>query len=845
MHDIVTAMPLDERNEAADPVLLRSIRNAFPEDTGLDTVTRGNALMLTGIIADRRRAMGAGDAATARYVGYELFARKFGVKAAAEIIVPEGTRATSVKGTVSTMLRTLRKRGWDDEVVKHITAHALAPDTTPEAWQELLPQVVHAERNSHKNRAVADTGKVAIVGSSDMALNNPKLDKDESLIRDVELQDTAQGNSLRTYLNAISKIPLLDSAEEVGLAKKIEAGLYAGHKLTELEEAGDDMALELRRDLGLIKREGESAKKSFLEANLALVVSFAKRKSGRGVDFLDLIQEGNVGLVRAVEKFDYTKGYKFSTYAAWWINRYIHIALEDQARTIHLSTPIVEAMKQLRSVEWELMSDGRDATTALLAQEMGVTEERILELQGYRKRTISLDQVIGHETDTTLGEVTVDDDAIMPHNIVEVAERRASLYAAIDLLPAREAAVVRGRFGLEGPVRTFDQIGEDFGLTGSRMRQLLPKAIAMLREVRGLGDEENLPEFDLDVALDAEVANPKKAAIVGQSIELNKIDPEDEFVDKLTSGMIVCAQDAQIELEERTDRELKVAGVHFWRQAQRLLFSQQFRALYASYVENKTHERIAPELGVSRQRITQLIAEAREKLHAAIEQGIDVNAPRVSRPYRPKLAALAELLIKYGETVDADTPEEELRQRAMAALGKLSLQPHHEVYMYERYGLRAADGVWLTQAEAAARAGLSKSTAPNLETRILSRLERQASLPEPRNESGGQPPRRGRREPNRPKNGPREFVRKLGMDVRTDTPDARLKEGILAILDKVDISASARAVMGQRYGLDREDGVGLTIAQTATELGISRKYVSTLESSVMSRLRMAQNSRSS
>ncbi|HEY5880005.1 MAG TPA: RNA polymerase sigma factor, partial [Nakamurella sp.] len=230
--------------------------------------------------------------------------------------------------------------------------------------------------------------------------------------KDAEL--TASADSVRAYLKQIGKVALLNAEEEVDLAKRIEAGLYSSERMRQFEEIGERLPNQMRRDLRWIKRDGERAKNHLLEANLRLVVSLAKRYTGRGMAFLDLIQEGNLGLIRAVEKFDYTKGYKFSTYATWWIRQAITRAMADQARTIRIPVHMVEVINKLGRIQRELLQDlGREPTPEELAKEMDITPDKVLEIQQYAREPISLDQTIGDEGDSQLGDFIEDSEAVV------------------------------------------------------------------------------------------------------------------------------------------------------------------------------------------------------------------------------------------------------------------------------------------------------------------------------------------------------------------------------------------------------------------------------------------------
>ena len=311
-------------------------------------------------------------------------------------------------------------------------------------------------------------------------------DEDESAAlrqarKDAEL--TASADSVRAYLKQIGKVALLNAEQEVSLAQRIEAGLYANHKLEELKASNTKLSPAQSRDLRSIARDGCKAKNHLLEANLRLVVSLAKRYTGRGMAFLDLIQEGNLGLIRAVEKFDYTKGYKFSTYATWWIRQAITRAMADQARTIRIPVHMVEVINKLGRIQRELLQDlGREPTPEELAREMDITEDKVLEIQQYAREPISLDQTIGDEGDSQLGDFIEDSEAVVAVDAVSFTLLQDQLQDVLKTLTEREAGVVRLRFGLtDGMPRTLDEIGQVYGVTRERIRQIESKTMSKLR----------------------------------------------------------------------------------------------------------------------------------------------------------------------------------------------------------------------------------------------------------------------------------------------------------------------------------------------------------------------------
>jgi RNA polymerase sigma factor (sigma-70 family) len=296
-----------------------------------------------------------------------------------------------------------------------------------------------------------------------------------------DLDEAATSADLvRVYLNEIGKVALLTAADEVELAKRIEAGLYAHHLLT----SRNDFTPARKRDMRALVIDGERAKDHLLRANLRLVVSLAKRYTGHGMPFLDLIQEGNLGLIRAVEKFDYTKGFKFSTYATWWIRQAISRAMADQSRTIRLPVHLVEQVNKLQRIRREMNQElGREANHAELAHELDITEERVRELIDLSRDLVSLDQTVGADDDASLGDFIADERATSAaETVVEGGLMRAHLQSVLDTLDAREAAVVRMRYGMDGgQPKTLDEIGRAFKLSRERIRQIERETMAKLR----------------------------------------------------------------------------------------------------------------------------------------------------------------------------------------------------------------------------------------------------------------------------------------------------------------------------------------------------------------------------
>jgi RNA polymerase primary sigma factor len=289
----------------------------------------------------------------------------------------------------------------------------------------------------------------------------------------------ATADPVKDYLKQIGKVPLLNAEMEVELAKRIEAGLFSEEKLGK----GGKISPKLLEELEWIAEDGRRAKNHLLEANLRLVVSLAKRYTGRGMLFLDLIQEGNLGLIRAVEKFDYTKGYKFSTYATWWIRQAITRAMADQARTIRIPVHMVEVINKLARVQRQMLQDlGREPTPEELAKELDMTPEKVIEVQKYGREPISLHTPLGEDGDSEFGDLIEDSEAIVPADAVSFTLLQEQLHAVLDTLSEREAGVVSMRFGLtDGQPKTLDEIGKVYGVTRERIRQIESKTMSKLR----------------------------------------------------------------------------------------------------------------------------------------------------------------------------------------------------------------------------------------------------------------------------------------------------------------------------------------------------------------------------
>jgi RNA polymerase primary sigma factor len=315
---------------------------------------------------------------------------------------------------------------------------------------------------------------------------DPDWDEEESEALRQARKDAAltlSADSVWVYLKQIGKIALLNAEEEVALAKRIEAGLYAAERVRRAENSTEELSPQLRRDLCWLIRDGQRAKDHLVEANLRLVVSVAKRYTGHGMPLLDLIQEGNLGLIHAVEKLDYTKGYKFSTYAIWWIRQAITRAMADQARTIRIPVYLFEVIKKLGPIQRKLLQDlGREPTPQELAKEMDTTPDKVRELRQYARQPTSLDQTFGEEGNYRLGDFIEDPQAVVALDAVAFTQLRDGLRSVLATLSEREASIVRLRFGLiDGHPRTLEEIGRVYGLTRERIRQIEATTMTKLR----------------------------------------------------------------------------------------------------------------------------------------------------------------------------------------------------------------------------------------------------------------------------------------------------------------------------------------------------------------------------
>ncbi|GAA1987191.1 hypothetical protein GCM10009817_30880 [Terrabacter lapilli] len=401
------------------------------------------------------------------------------VKAAAK---PAAKKAATKKTTTKKATAGSGAGGADAVVGDDVDEDAdVEPDDAPVAELEDVEVVAEVVEDADETDDADENAPAA-------AAKTEEAEESGFVIRDDDEDDApaqqvvtagATADPVKDYLKQIGKVALLNAEQEVELAKRIEAGLFAEEKLN----SGEKIDMKLKRELWWIAQDGKKAKNHLLEANLRLVVSLAKRYTGRGMLFLDLIQEGNLGLIRAVEKFDYTKGYKFSTYATWWIRQAITRAMADQARTIRIPVHMVEVINKLARVQRQMLQDlGREPTPEELAKELDMTPEKVVEVQKYGREPISLHTPLGEDGDSEFGDLIEDSEAVVPADAVSFTLLQEQLHSVLDTLSEREAGVVSMRFGLtDGQPKTLDEIGKVYGVTRERIRQIESKTMSKLR----------------------------------------------------------------------------------------------------------------------------------------------------------------------------------------------------------------------------------------------------------------------------------------------------------------------------------------------------------------------------
>ncbi|MEU5832954.1 RNA polymerase sigma factor [Streptomyces diacarni] len=407
---------------------------------------------------------------------------------AAPAPIAPGVAAGAVAGqepAVDSEEKPAKKAAAKKAAAKKATAKKVAAPKKTAAKKSVVDELLEGDDEMVEDLPAKPTGKP---GAEDGPSAEGKNENEGFVLSDEDEDDApaqqvaaagATADPVKDYLKQIGKVPLLNAEQEVELAKRIEAGLFAEDKLATEEK----LAPKLQRELEIIAEDGRRAKNHLLEANLRLVVSLAKRYTGRGMLFLDLIQEGNLGLIRAVEKFDYTKGYKFSTYATWWIRQAITRAMADQARTIRIPVHMVEVINKLARVQRQMLQDlGREPTPEELAKELDMTPEKVVEVQKYGREPISLHTPLGEDGDSEFGDLIEDSEAVVPADAVSFTLLQEQLHSVLDTLSEREAGVVSMRFGLtDGQPKTLDEIGKVYGVTRERIRQIESKTMSKLR----------------------------------------------------------------------------------------------------------------------------------------------------------------------------------------------------------------------------------------------------------------------------------------------------------------------------------------------------------------------------
>ncbi|WP_318646795.1 RNA polymerase sigma factor [Nocardioides donggukensis] len=435
----------------------------------------GQGISVAVNVDDHVRAVAAGTArktTTAKTATKKAPAKKTAAtKAEAPVAEPAKAPAKKAAAKKAPAKKTAAKKTADPAEAPAAGTDA-APVVGPDG-KKILPDI--PDEQFEKDVAVDPTIKQDEKEASFVVSSADETDEPEQQV----MVAGATADPVKDYLKQIGKVPLLNAEMEVELAKRIEAGLFSEEKVA----AGGKLTPKVLEELEWICDDGRRAKNHLLEANLRLVVSLAKRYTGRGMLFLDLIQEGNLGLIRAVEKFDYTKGYKFSTYATWWIRQAITRAMADQARTIRIPVHMVEVINKLARVQRQMLQDlGREPTPEELAKELDMTPEKVIEVQKYGREPISLHTPLGEDGDSEFGDLIEDSEAIVPADAVSFTLLQEQLHAVLDTLSEREAGVVSMRFGLtDGQPKTLDEIGKVYGVTRERIRQIESKTMSKLR----------------------------------------------------------------------------------------------------------------------------------------------------------------------------------------------------------------------------------------------------------------------------------------------------------------------------------------------------------------------------
>ena len=458
---------------------------ASEADANAKPAKRGEAPKDAGAKAGKSTTKAATKAATAKKATTNAGVAKAAASPAKKTTAKKAAKSTAAKSAKAAQGTAAQADG----TAAHVEEDEAEPE---EAVESELEEVEVTDVDSPDEVAETETDDEDDEKAPAAATAQPEAQEAEEesgfVIRDDDEDDApaqqvvtagATADPVKDYLKQIGKVALLNAEQEVELAKRIEAGLFAEETLN----SGEKLDMKLKRELWWIAQDGKKAKNHLLEANLRLVVSLAKRYTGRGMLFLDLIQEGNLGLIRAVEKFDYTKGYKFSTYATWWIRQAITRAMADQARTIRIPVHMVEVINKLARVQRQMLQDlGREPTPEELAKELDMTPEKVVEVQKYGREPISLHTPLGEDGDSEFGDLIEDSEAVVPADAVSFTLLQEQLHSVLDTLSEREAGVVSMRFGLtDGQPKTLDEIGKVYGVTRERIRQIESKTMSKLR----------------------------------------------------------------------------------------------------------------------------------------------------------------------------------------------------------------------------------------------------------------------------------------------------------------------------------------------------------------------------
>ncbi|MFJ9540244.1 RNA polymerase sigma factor [Streptomyces sp. NPDC101225] len=482
----VSVMALIERGKAEGQIAGDDVRRAFEADQIPATQWKNVLRSLNQILEEEGVTLMVSAAEPKRT--RKSVAAKSPAKRTATKTVPAKTAPAKKAATAAAPETPTAPDAPVEDDTKKVAAKKAVAAKKPAAAKKTVAKKTAAKKTSAK-KDDAEGAEEETIEETPKAGDEPEGAESAGFVLSDEDEDDAPAQQVaaagatadpvKDYLKQIGKVPLLNAEQEVELAKRIEAGLFAEDKLAN----ADKLAPKLKRELEIIAEDGRRAKNHLLEANLRLVVSLAKRYTGRGMLFLDLIQEGNLGLIRAVEKFDYTKGYKFSTYATWWIRQAITRAMADQARTIRIPVHMVEVINKLARVQRQMLQDlGREPTPEELAKELDMTPEKVIEVQKYGREPISLHTPLGEDGDSEFGDLIEDSEAVVPADAVSFTLLQEQLHSVLDTLSEREAGVVSMRFGLtDGQPKTLDEIGKVYGVTRERIRQIESKTMSKLR----------------------------------------------------------------------------------------------------------------------------------------------------------------------------------------------------------------------------------------------------------------------------------------------------------------------------------------------------------------------------